>query len=996
MWRTRLLPLLLVLGSATTLLLVCFRSVLFQGEQFAFRDVGNFYYPLHFRVQQEWRSGRWPLWDAWQNGGQPLVGNPMAAVLYPGKLIFVLRSYAWGSRLYVVGHTAWAFLGMCVFARSLGVSWAGSALSGLSYAFGAPVLFQYCNVIFLVGAAWVPWGLCAVDRVVRLRQALGVPALAVVLAMEVLGGDPQAAYLTVVSGAGYAVVLALGQPSAAARAFRLWPRGLALVAGWIVATLIYAQRRPAIPGWVGAIWMPACLAWAIGGGAFAWCWWRGRWVADRVGPPLAALAGASLLAAALAAAQLVPVAEFTARSSRMGEVQTLTLSRFSLEPYRLVECLWPGIFGHTFPENRTWIHLLPPANDRQLWLHSLYMGGLVPLFVLAAAGFRGKPPWRAWLTAVAALSLLASFGRFASPLWWLRWSPRLVSLVGPHDPLFSLPRPDSYSEDGACSPYALLTAVLPGLGLFRYASKLFTFTAAAAAVLTGAGWDEVMAGRAKGLTRACVLGVVASAVALGLAVGFRAPVIALLARRTLFDALSGPLDAAGAWGETQRALAHGLAVCASGLALARWGPRRPRAAGALVLAVCTIDLALTSPRLIWTVPQAVFDRKPEAVQQIEAAERREPSGSEGSRPLRVHRLPFWHPDRFLVNRSPDRVRELAQWEHDSLQGLNGLPWGIASSVTLGVLELDEYLLLFQPQTLRAEPDVAKVLSITAGQPFVYYPRRSYDLWGTHYFLLPVHSEGWATEARGYAALVPRTESVYPDPHQLNQNERARWAEQEDWHLTRNRAAFPSAWIVHQARVVGPATDPEARARLFAALAYQNDPFWHEPARRVFDPRVVGWIETANPGELMGYVGPDPTLPDESVTITRHEAGRVDLLVRLRQPGLVILAETYYPGWRLTIDGEPARILRANRMMRGAAVRAGEHRLVYVYDPWSFRIGGIVSLLGLTMLLGCAGRLWFSSPFAGGGVISRKGGSNACRPFDCDSSRGRTAGSSVAS
>jgi hypothetical protein len=150
------------LGSAVALLLVCFRAVLFGGEQFAFRDAGNFYYPLQLRVQQEWRAGAWPLWDARQNGGQPLLGNPMAAVLYPGKLIFALLPFAWGARLYVVGHSAWAFLGLWVLCRSFGVSWAGASLGGLSYAFGAPVLFQYCNEIFLVGAAWVPWGLCTV------------------------------------------------------------------------------------------------------------------------------------------------------------------------------------------------------------------------------------------------------------------------------------------------------------------------------------------------------------------------------------------------------------------------------------------------------------------------------------------------------------------------------------------------------------------------------------------------------------------------------------------------------------------------------------------------------------------------------------------------------------------------------------------------------------------------------------------------------------------
>ncbi len=93
-------------------------------------------------------------------------------------------------------------------------------LGGLGYAFGAPVLLQHGNVIFLVGAAWVPWGLRAIDRQLRLRKPCGMAELAVVLALQVLGGDPEAAYLTAVAGAGYGVVLVLGA--------REWPRRLRL------------------------------------------------------------------------------------------------------------------------------------------------------------------------------------------------------------------------------------------------------------------------------------------------------------------------------------------------------------------------------------------------------------------------------------------------------------------------------------------------------------------------------------------------------------------------------------------------------------------------------------------------------------------------------------------------------------------------------------------------------------------------------------------------
>ncbi len=82
--RRAALP-LIGLVCSLALLGACYRAVLFEGGQFAYRDAAHFYYPLYLRVQQEWSAGRWPLWDTGQNGGMPLLGNPMAAVLYPGK-----------------------------------------------------------------------------------------------------------------------------------------------------------------------------------------------------------------------------------------------------------------------------------------------------------------------------------------------------------------------------------------------------------------------------------------------------------------------------------------------------------------------------------------------------------------------------------------------------------------------------------------------------------------------------------------------------------------------------------------------------------------------------------------------------------------------------------------------------------------------------------------------------------------------------------------------
>ena len=90
----------------------------------------------------------------------------------------------------------------------MGTSWTGSTVSALSYAFAAPILFQYCNIIFLVGAAWMPLGFRAVDRWLRRGERMGLIELAVVLCLQMLGGDPQSTYITGVCTGGYAFGLA--------------------------------------------------------------------------------------------------------------------------------------------------------------------------------------------------------------------------------------------------------------------------------------------------------------------------------------------------------------------------------------------------------------------------------------------------------------------------------------------------------------------------------------------------------------------------------------------------------------------------------------------------------------------------------------------------------------------------------------------------------------------------------------------------------------------
>lgn len=79
-------------------------------------------------------------------------------------------------------------------------------------------------------------------------------------------------------------------------------------------------------------------------------------------------------------------------------------------------------------------------------------------------------------------------------------------------------------------------------------------------------------------------------------------------------------------------------------------------------------------------------------------------------------------------------------------------------------------------------------------------------------------------------------------------------------------------------------------------------------------------------------------------ITQYRNQRVTIHASLNAPGVLVLADSYYPGWRAYVDGDEKEILRANLFFRGVFLPAGEHVVEFCYQPRSFTIGLIISLL----------------------------------------------------
>ena len=114
-----------------------------------------------------------------------------------------------------------------------------------------------------------------------------------------------------------------------------------------------------------------------------------------------------------------------------------------------------------------------------------------------------------------------------------------------------------------------------------------------------------------------------------------------------------------------------------------------------------------------------------------------------------------------------------------------------------------------------------------------------------------------------------------------------------------------------------------------------------------------------PGEEAVVEAPLPVLAppagEERVALVADEPERVTVAAEVTAPALLVLTDTFFPGWEARVDGTPAPILRADYAFRGVALGAGEHRIVFRYRPWSFYTGVALAAGALALALGAAVR-----------------------------------------
>jgi hypothetical protein len=84
-------------------------------------------------------------------------------------------------------------------------------------------------------------------------------------------------------------------------------------------------------------------------------------------------------------------------------------------------------------------------------------------------------------------------------------------------------------------------------------------------------------------------------------------------------------------------------------------------------------------------------------------------------------------------------------------------------------------------------------------------------------------------------------------------------------------------------------------------------------------------------------------------IQRYENSLVTVQTTSNEDGILVLADSFYPGWKAFVDGKEATILRANHFYRAVVISKGKHQVEFRYEPRSFKLGLLISTLTVASL-----------------------------------------------
>ncbi len=150
---------------------------------------------------------------------------------------------------------------------------------------------------------------------------------------------------------------------------------------------------------------------------------------------------------------------------------------------------------------------------------------------------------------------------------------------------------------------------------------------------------------------------------------------------------------------------------------------------------------------------------------------------------------------------------------------------------------------------------------------------------------------------------------------------------DDVLVMRDPQAMPRVFLVGRLRPV------DSEEALFAAMAAPD----YQPLREVIteSPPEPPW-----PGNDRGETG--------TATLRSYAPNRVVVEAEASSQCVLVLTDTFFPGWTARVDGAETPIFPAYYAFRGVIIPSGRHVIEFVYEPRAFRYGlgiSVAAMLG---------------------------------------------------
>jgi uncharacterized membrane protein YfhO len=153
----------------------------------------------------------------------------------------------------------------------------------------------------------------------------------------------------------------------------------------------------------------------------------------------------------------------------------------------------------------------------------------------------------------------------------------------------------------------------------------------------------------------------------------------------------------------------------------------------------------------------------------------------------------------------------------------------------------------------------------------------------------------------------------------------------DTDVYENLHAMPAAFLVPAAGAVVVSDET-------AQLGRVKDPRF-DPERQVVLAKAISFTTPAPP---------DSATNAGNIEWVSKTTNAFELNVTSTQPGVLVISQIDYPGWKARVDGQPTEIVRANYALPAIFVPQGEHRVRFSFEPLSFRIGLLLSTISLAV------------------------------------------------